>query len=69
MLRCCALHLPMSRQSRAVLLTMVMKTDSTRKQVASGSVRLPRQLLIARDPKWAAALPALERIPPPNLDE
>ena len=26
-------------------------------------------LLIARDPKWAAALPALERIPPPNLDE
>ncbi len=25
--------------------------------------------LIARDPKWAAALPALERIPPPNLDE
>jgi uncharacterized Ntn-hydrolase superfamily protein len=25
--------------------------------------------LIARDPKWAAALPALERIPPPELDE
>ena len=27
------------------------------------------ELLVARDPKWAAALPALERIPPPTLDE
>jgi uncharacterized Ntn-hydrolase superfamily protein len=25
--------------------------------------------LVEREPKWAAALPALERIPPPDLDE